>query len=258
MLPQEIFVIRFFIAYIFIWTLSTRKLWADSWRDELSLMFCGFSGGSLYFFAENTALGITQTTNVSFLICTTPILTMVLSYFFDRQKVFSKKLTAGSLVSLAGVAMLVSNGHFVLKISPLGDLLTLLAALSWAFYSLVVKRIGKRYSSVFITRKVFFYGLLTILPVFCISPWHFPISGYGDVRIWANLLFLSLIASMLCFLSWNIVVKRLGTIKSSHYLYLNPIFTILFASLILDERLTIYSMVGVVLVLVGVVTASDS
>ena len=72
----------------------------------------------------------------------------------------------GSLLALVGVALVVYNGHFILKISPLGDFLTLLAAFSWAFYSLIMKKMSGRYRTTFITRKISFYGILTILPAF--------------------------------------------------------------------------------------------
>ena len=75
---------------------------------------------------------------------------------------------AGSLLALVGVALVVYNGSFVLKISPLGDFLTLLAAFSWAFYSLIMRKMSNCYSIIFITRKIFFYGVLTILPAFLI------------------------------------------------------------------------------------------
>ena len=54
---------------------------------------------------------------------------------------------------------MVFNGSFVLKLSPVGDLLTLLAALSWAFYSLVIKKMTGRYPTVFITRKIFLWSI---------------------------------------------------------------------------------------------------
>lgn len=76
----------------------------------------------------------------------------------------------GSILALIGVGLVVFNGSFVLKLSPVGDLLTLLAALSWAFYSLVIKKMTGRYPTVFITRKIFFYGVLTILPAFLLHP----------------------------------------------------------------------------------------
>ena len=254
--PQEIFLLRFVIAYVGIWLLSPRKLLADSWKDELWFLLAGLTGGTLYFLTENTALSLTQTTNVAFIICTTPLLTTGLSLLLYRQEKAGKGLLAGSLVALAGVGMLIFNGSFVLKLSPLGDVLTLCAGVSWAVYSLIIRRLSGRYPSVFITRKVFFYGILTVLPVFAVHPFSFPAEGFLRSVVWMNLLFLSILASLACFVAWNVVLKRLGTIQSSNYLYLNPLFTTVAAHLFLQEQLTVYAVVGVLLVLGGVFVAA--
>lgn len=254
--PQEIFLLRFVIAYVGIWLLSPRKLLADSWKDELWFLLAGLTGGTLYFLTENTALSLTQTTNVAFIICTTPLLTTGLSLLLYRQEKAGKGLLAGSLVALTGVGMLIFNGSFVLKLSPLGDVLTLCAGVSWAVYSLIIRRLSGRYPSVFITRKVFFYGILTVLPVFAVHPFSFPAEGFLRSAVWMNLLFLSVLASLACFVAWNVVLKRLGTIQSSNYLYLNPLFTTVAAHLFLQEQLTVYAVAGVLLVLGGVFVAA--
>ena len=254
--PQEIFLLRFVIAYVGIWLLSPRKLLADSRKDELWFLLAGLTGGTLYFLTENTALSLTQTTNVAFIICTTPLLTTGLSLLLYRQEKAGKGLLAGSLVALAGVGMLIFNGSFVLKLSPLGDVLTLCAGVSWAVYSLIIRRLSGRYPSVFITRKVFFYGILTVLPVFAEHPYSFPAEGFLRSAVWMNLLFLSVLASLACFVAWNVVLKRLGTIQSSNYLYLNPLFTTVAAHLFLQEQLTVYAVIGVLLVLGGVFVAA--
>ena len=70
--PQEIFLLRFLMAYLGIWFISPRKLFADNWKDELWLLSGGVTGGSFYFLTENTALEITLATNVAFIVCTAP------------------------------------------------------------------------------------------------------------------------------------------------------------------------------------------
>lgn len=254
--PQEIFFLRFLIAYVGIWCISPRRLLADRRKDELLFLAAGLTGGTLYFLTENTALGLTQTTNVAFIICTTPLLTTALSLLTSRTEKAGKPLIAGSIIALMGVALLIFNGSFVLKLSPMGDLLTLCAALSWAIYSLIIRKLSGRYPAVFITRKVFFYGLLTVLPAFLVHPFDFPISGFARPTVWANLLFLGVLASFICFAVWNVVLKQLGTIQASNYLYLNPLFTTIAASLILQEQLTIFAVTGVILVLGGVFWAA--
>ena len=254
--PHEIFFLRFLIAYIGCWFIAPKKWMANSYREELMFLLAGMTGGSIYFITENSALGITQTTNVSFIICTTPLLTSLLSLIVDKKEKVGKMFFLGTLVALTGVALLIFNGSFVLKLSPLGDLLTLCAALSWAVYSIIIKRLSGKYHSVFITRKVFFYGVLTVLPYFGLHPWNFPLENFARPVVWMNLLFLSVMASLVCFMTWSLIVKMIGTIKSSNYLYLNPLFTTVAAWIVLDERLTIYAVVGVGLVLSGVFLAS--
>lgn len=254
--PQEIFLLRFIIAYTGIWFISPHKLLANNWKDEMWFLLTGFTGGTLYFLTENTALSLTQTTNVAFIICTTPLLTTGLSMLLYRQEKAGKKLLAGSVIALIGVGILIFNGSFVLKLSPLGDILTLCAGISWAVYSLIIRKLSGKYSSVFITRKVFFYGIITVLPVFIVQPFNFSLAGLMQPQVWMNLLFLSVVASLACFVIWNIVLKNLGTIQSSNYLYLNPLFTTIAAYLFLEEELTIYAFTGVLLILGGVFLAA--
>ena len=250
--PQEIFLLRFLMAYLGIWFISPRKLFADNWKDELWLLWGGVTGGSFYFFTENTALEITLATNVAFIVCTAPLLTTILSLLIYKKEKATAGLVGGSLLALVWVALVVYNGHFILKISPLGDFLTLLAAFSWAFYSLIMKKMSGRYRTTFITRKIFFYGILTILPAFILHPWQFSLSGLWQPAVWMNLLFLGVLASLVCFVVWNIILKQLGTVRASNYIYLNPLFTLIGSAVLLDEQFTVMSLMGAMLILGGV------
>lgn len=253
--PQEIFLLRFLIAYVGIWFISPRKLFADNWKDEFWLFLGGITGGSFYFLTENTALEITLATNVVFIVCTTPLLTIILSLLIYKKEKATRSLIGGSLLALVGVALVVYNGHFVLKLSPLGDFLTLLAALSWAFYGLIMRKMTDRYNIIFITRKIFFYGVLTILPAFLIRPWQFDIAELLEPTVLLNLLFLGVLASLICFAVWNLVLKQLGTVRASNYIYLNPLFTMIGSAFLLGEQLTIMALMGAVLILSGVYCA---
>lgn len=253
--PQEIFFLRFLIAYVGIWFISPRKWFADRWQDELLLLAGGVTGGSLYFLTENTALGITLATNVAFIVCTAPLITTLLTLLFYRSERGGRWLWLGSVLALLGVGLVVCNGRFVLKLSPVGDLLSLTAAFSWAFYSLIMKRLSSRYPTVFLTRKIFFYGVLTILPVFAVRPWSFPLEGFLQVPVLLNLLFLSVLASLVCYAVWNVVLKQLGTVRASNYIYLNPLFTLVGSVCLLGERFTWMALLGVSCILLGVYCA---
>ena len=236
------------------------KVWCGSWRDELLMMLLGVTGGSLYFLAENEALNYTTATNTSLIVCSCPLVASALIGLFYKSERMSRLQTLGALTAVAGVCVVVLNGHFVLHLSPLGDALALAANLCWAFYSLMMIPVGRKYDSVFITRKVFFYGLVTIIPYYMLVPeetWIFTSSilQFFNFSILLNLLFLGVVASMLCFLAWTWVIKRLGAMVTTNYVYLNPVATIVFAWWILNEQITSYFLLGTVLILLGMYLA---
>lgn len=256
--PAQIFTLRFIIAYALLlgYCLTKGIRWiASSWQDELLMAALGVTGGSLYFLTENSAMNYTTTTNTSLLVSLSPLVaTALISIFFKSQRL-NKRQSLGTLMAAVGVVLVVLNGHFVLHLSPYGDLLAFSAALCWGVYSLLMIRASSRYGTVFITRKVFFYGLLSMIPYYIWRP------GLGIEQlatqpqlIW-NLLFLGCIASMVCFLAWNWVLKKLGAVVATNYVYLNPVVTIIFAWMILSEQITIYLLLGTALILLGMFLA---
>lgn len=249
--PVEIFTYRFSLAYLCLLAFCHQKLMANTWRDEGLFLLAGLTGGSLYFISENSALEITMASNVSLIVCTTPVLTVLLSSFFFKEKL-RKGFIAGSLVALSGVTLVVFNGSVFLKLNPLGDCLTLLAALSWAFYSLILRQMGNKYSTLFITRKVFFYGLITMILYLPFAPSSFHLEQLCYPLVYGNLLFLGIVASMLCYLSWNACVRIIGASRASNYLYINPLVAVWASHLFLSEPITPTALLGAGLIIGGV------
>ncbi len=254
--PLEIFFLRFVIAYICIWFISPRQLFSRTWRDELIMVLLGITGGSVFFLAENYAVGLTYVNNVSFIVCTAPLLTVLLGITFVKSIKASWSLILGSLIALLGVATVIFNGSFVLHLNPWGDLLNLLSSLCWAVYSLLMKKISHSFSAVFITRKIFFYGLVTVLPAFLFDPWTATTSMLLTPKVILNLLFLGLVASFLCFVLWTLVIAKIGAMTSSNYLYLNPITTVAASAIFLNEPMTAIAYVGSALILIGVAVSN--
>ena len=255
--PAEIFLLRFAMAYICIWPLSGRRLWASGWRDELTLSVAGITGGSLYFLTENSALGLTLASNVALLVATAPILTVILTRLLLKSGRLRNSLIAGSFIALLGVACVVYNGSVILQVHPLGDLLSFTAALTWAFYNIFLKKLDGKYNTLYITRKVFFYGVLTLLPVFLIRPLTTDTAILLRPMVFSNLLFLGLIASLFCFAVWNAAVKHLGTLATSNYIYLVPLVTMISSALLLHERITPVALTGAMMILGGVYVAEN-
>ena len=222
----------------------------------------GVTGGTLYFLTENSAsaMNYTTTTNTSLIVSLSPLVASFLISLFFRSLRLTRIQALGSLMAALGVAVVVLNGRFVLHLSPLGDSLAFGAALCWGFYSMLMIPANLKYDTAFVTRKVFIYGLLAMIPYYLWKPEEATIFTSSvlfslDLSVYLNLLFLGCVASMLCFLAWNWVLKKLGAVVATNYVYFNPVTTILFAWAILSEQITIYFLLGTALILIGMYLA---
>ena len=257
--PAQIFTLRFLIAYVMMLAVYHSRLWADSWRDELKMMLLGISGGSLYFLSENEAMNFTSTTNTSLIVCSCPLFaTLLVRLVYRSTTRISMMQLGGSLLAFAGMVIVVLNGRFVLHLSPLGDALAFTACLSWSVYSLLMKWVSAKYGAAFITRKVFFYGVLTILPYYIFYPTLPTAAVLTKPVVVGNLAFLGCLASMICFLTWNWCISRLGAVKATNWVYFNPITTMIFASWVLGEKITPYFLAGATCILLGMFVADRS
>jgi drug/metabolite transporter (DMT)-like permease len=252
MSPMGIFFFRFLWAYFILLIFSGKKIFANSCADELKFAIAGILGGSLYYFLQNTALSISQTTNVSFLLSFCPLITIVLSLVLFKDQHISRHLGLGLLIAILGVALVIFNGRFELHISPLGDILALLAATSWAVYSQIIRPLTKQYTVHLISRKVFFYGWITALPLFFLGSYKTDIVLLMRPEVMFNLLYLTLFASICCYLGWNVIIKRLGPVRSASFLYLDPFFSTVFSFLFLKEVMTLSLAMGLILIMLGV------
>ena len=250
----QIFILRFIIAYLLLsaYSISKGLRWMSlNWRDELIMIALGVFGGSLYFLTENSSMNYTTTTNTSIIVSLCPLFASAIIGGFYKTERLNRWQTFGTVMATLGVIMVVMNGHFVLHLSPLGDALAFGACMCWAFYSLLIIPVSKRYPTVFITRKVFFYGLLSMIPYIILHPDLNIQLVINKPTLLANLLFLGCVASMLCYVAWNWVLKRLGAVVATNYVYLNPVTTIVFAWMVLNEQITVWFIIGTVLILYG-------
>ena len=261
--PAQIFTLRFIIAYVLLLGYSIFfpfRLFCSTWRDELLMVALGVTGGSLYFLTENSAMNYTTTTNTSLIVSLSPLIAAALISIFYKAERLNRVQIAGTLMAALGVVIVVLNGHFVLHLSPFGDSLAFSAALCWGFYSLLMIPANQKYDTVFITRKVFIYGLLSMIPYYMMNHveagiFISPSTFHPSLSIILNLLFLGCVASMLCFVAWNWVLKKLGAVVATNYVYFNPVTTILFAWAILSEQITLYFLLGTALILLGMYLA---
>ncbi len=254
--PVEIMFYRVALAVMVLFAVSPPRLpWGrldrQTLRSEWKVMAAGLCGVTLYFLFQNTALSYTLTANVSVLISVAPLFTALVSRAILHERL-KTNFFLGFSAAITGIVIITFYGSYYLKLNPLGDLLSLLAALVWAFYSVLIKQISAQGSSMLVvTRKVFTYGLLFLLPLLPLFDFRLDVGRLLVLPNLLNLLFLGAGASALCYITWNSAVRILGPVKTSVYIYMVPVVAILASALVLDETITLIAGIGMALILTG-------
>ena len=249
--PNELLVFRLVIALAALLLAKRQKLVLTSRRHAWYIAGAALSGVVMYFLLENVALTYTNSSNCSVIISTAPFFVAIATRLFIREERLTRSFFVGFVIAIIGVGMVSFAGH-ALKLNPLGDGLCILAAISWAFYSVFIRKLdGHGYNTLLITRRIFLYGFLFMMPVSAVLGFHVSWADILNPATLVCVLFLGLVASALCFVTWNTAVNILGPIKTSAYIYLTPGITILFAWMILSDPIQPLQIAGAGLTLVG-------
>ena len=250
--PVEVLFYRFVLGLVALMVVYPKPMKGTTWKQELLMAVGGLSGITLYYLLENIALTYTMASNVSVIVSTAPIFTVLFcNMLYKDEKRTGVKFFIGFLITMAGIWMISFNGA-ALKLNPLGDFLSLLAAVMWGIYSAAYKKITEfGYPVIQTTRRMFFYGVLFMIPFLFFMDFRFDISGFVNPVYLLNILYLGFGACALCFLTWNYAVTKLGAVKSSFYIYLVPVITVVMSSIILKEEMTLIAIIGTVLTIVG-------
>lgn len=250
--PVEILVFRFVLGLLALTLACPHRLKGTTRSQELTFVAAGLCGVCLYYLLENIALTYTTASNVGVIVSMAPFFTGILSRLFLKGETRLRPgFYVGFVVAIAGICLIsFPGGH--LRLSPAGDLLALLAALVWACYSVLSRKISTfGYPTIQTTRRVFFYGVMFMVPAAFLFGFRLDLARFANPVCLLNMVYLGLGASALCFVTWNLAVKRLGAVKTSLYLYLVPVITVAASTLILKERMTLFSGVGTALILTG-------
>lgn len=249
--PVEILFIRMLLAVIALFVIDPHPLRLGDRRRELAFAGAGLTGLVLYFLLENTALTMTYASNVGIIVACAPFFVAVMVGLFFKEKQ-GKNFYIGFVIAIAGVIMVSVSGKQSFHLNPFGDFLAFLAMISWGAYSAIVKKISEwDYPIVAVTRRIYFYGVILLLPVLLYEEDGWNLSAFRELTVIANLLFLGLCASALGFFLWNLATGWIGAVKTSLYIYVSPIVTVVLSMFVLHEKMTVFSVIGSVCILIG-------
>ena len=247
-----IILIRFTVGFLALLALRPRRLRTGERKREGVFALAGLTGVTLYFLLENTALTYTMAANAGIIIAAAPLFTGLLSVLLSRgRERLSPSFLLGFVLAIAGISLVSLNGA-QLQMNPLGDILVLGAAISWACYSLLLRKINAwGYDSLLVTRRVFFWGLVFMLPASLLFRPAADLSVLPPLQALLLFAYLGVVACALCYVLWGRAVSILGPVRTGAWLYLSPVVTMIFSSLILKEPVTLLSLSGAALVLLG-------
>ena len=250
--PVEILFFRFVMGFAALLLACPHRMKGLERRQELTFVLAGLSGICLYYLLENIALTYTMASNVGVIISVAPFFPAILSRLFLRSEgKLRVNFFIGFVVAMAGVALISFNGSRM-ELNPAGDVLAVLAAFVWACYSILTRKISSFGCPVILTtRRTFFYGILFMVPALFLFDFEMRLERFADVTHLLNILYLGLGASALCFVTWNFAVKVLGAVKTSVYIYMVPVITVVTSVTVLKEPVTWVSIVGTVLAVAG-------
>lgn len=252
LIPAEILFYRVLLAYTVYVIAYPHPLPLQECKEEIKLAIASVLGVTIYFLFENTALFYSIPTNVALICATSPLLTGVAAHFFTSNEKLSKRFAVGSIFCLIGISFIILNGRFILRLNPIGDLMALCSALSFAVFSVLIKGAKLTCTPVQTARKMLFYALVSFIPLFFTPIISLHPKKLLNVSVFGSLLFLAICASAFCTWSWNIVIWALGPVKANNLIYLIPPITALFSYIVLGNTLTVYSIMGGILIMVGV------
>ncbi len=258
--PLQITPLRMALAYVTLLVMRPKFLRLP-WKDELMFVLIGITGGSLYFYLQNASLAHTYSANASIIVLgLSPIITVILAQLFTRNnEKLGKWVYIGAVIAIAGVVLVVLNGTLAFHLSPKGDLLALGAAAMWAVYSVLIKKYTEQYDNFIVTRRVFFWAFITAVPLMLLTDGVPSMAVLSDLfttpSVLISWLFLGMFGNAICFAIWNIAFKSLGTVITNNYLYASPFVTVIVGWLLLDEPISVMSIVGAVLITIGVIFA---
>lgn len=255
--PVEVLFTRFAIGLLVLYMMNHKKMKLKDRKHEWYFIGAGITGITLYFLFENIALTYSTASNIGILLACVPFMTGILSYFIMKEPL-NRAFFIGFVFTIIGIYIINFNGQVVLKLNPLGDFLAIIAGFIWALYCIFLRKIEQyEYDTIQTTRRIFAWGILFMIPVLILMGYDPKLEIMTKPVYLANFLYLGIGACAVCFVTWNIALKMLGVVKTSMYLYLNPVITIIASAIILKERITWIAILGTIFILLGLIISQQ-
>ncbi len=249
--PMTLTFFRFLFAtaiiFPYMWSKGGERV--PEKKDVPLLFGLGFLGISGYFAFQFTALLYTSAANASTINALNPLVSSFIASIVIHEKLTRRKIGL-ILFALSGVLLTVTGGDLGVLVRMQfnkGDLIMLLAMVSFAIYGVYSKGASKRYAPLLVTSYVFLFGLIQITPLMLMENVYMNVLSFSW-QAWAGIIFMAIGSSVIGYLIQQMAIQRLGVSKTSLFINLVPLFAILFAYLVLGDPITPVNLVSAAII----------
>ncbi len=258
--PATLNLLRWTLATLVFLPFGIRSFWreremvAKLWKELSVIALCGISlYDTLVFIAGHTS----EALNMSLISTMSPLLTALVAQFFMREKL-KPSMYAGIAVSTFGVALLVTDGSLEQLLNmhfAKGDLLILCTAMMSAVYNTVVKKVTGKISQTTLLMSCCLLGTLYIVPLYFWETGGQVVIPELTYNLALSLIYLSVFASILCYLFWNMAVEVIGASKAALFYYTLPPASAVVAWFAINEPVNLNQVMSGLIILAGILFA---
>jgi drug/metabolite transporter (DMT)-like permease len=221
--------------------------------DVLKMAGLGLLGNGIYQVMFIIGIDNTSLTNSALILASSPIFVAIFGALFKIERL-SALAWFGILLSFAGIALVIFGNAPVEetgKSNLLGDVLSLGAAIAWGAYTLLVAPVVKHHSPIRVSALSIMFGTIPLVllatPTFFSMDW-----SKVDINSWLGVIYSGGLAIALGYVLWNRGVRHIGSARTAVYSNLIPVLAAVFAFFVRGDPLTIYHLIGAVVILAGI------
>lgn len=255
--PFALVALRSLVAAVLFW-ITARFIPKEpvSRRDLLYLFGCSFFGIVFNQVLFLVGLDMTSPVNSSIIVSTNPIFAFIFAALILKERISFLKGT-GLAIGFAGVLSLIlkngtpdpGNTTFI------GDIITLINTISWAFYTIIIKRMLEKYHPVTVMKWTFLFGILTTIPA-GYNQWSKMDWSSIPLNAWLGIGFVVVFATFLGYLFLSFGLRRLSPTVVSIYTYMQPVIAAYIATIFGQDHIDLVMIVSALLIFTGVFVVS--
>lgn len=242
------------IMFVILLFLRKQNIFAIKKQDFPRFLILGVLNIPLNQFLFFVSIKLTTAPNVALAYALSPIFILIIATIFLKEKVTIRKIF-GIVIAFLGIGLILTEKGLSLKSEYfLGNILALVASISWALYSTYGKPLIREYGSIFTTAVAMFFGFILYLPI------SFALGDFNDIEMvksihWLQIIYLAVMTSGLAYLLWYYALKRLPASNVGVFNNLQPVFTTILSMIFFGQVLTGIYLIGGTMVIIGVILA---